>query len=50
MSPSLQRYVLLGLGGAWCVVMLMRILMAGRRRKCPCSLSQESQCPRLVRP
>ena len=28
MSPSLQRYVLVGLGGIWCVLILMRILTA----------------------
>lgn len=35
MSPSLQRYVLLGLGGAWCVVMLMRILTAEAPQEVP---------------
>ncbi len=35
MSPSLQRYLLLGLGGAWCVVMLMRILTAEAPQEVP---------------
>jgi hypothetical protein len=35
MNPSLQRYLLLGLGGAWCVVMLMRILTAEAPQEVP---------------
>lgn len=35
MSPSLQRYLLLGLGGALCVIMLMRILTAEAPQEVP---------------
>ena len=35
MSSSLQRYLLLGLGGAWCVLILMRILTAEAPQEVP---------------
>lgn len=35
MSPSLQRYLLLGLGGAWCVLILMRVLTAAAPQEVP---------------
>lgn len=35
MSSSLQRYLLLGLGGVWCVLILMRILTAEAPQEVP---------------
>jgi hypothetical protein len=35
MSSSLQRYVLLGLGGVWCVLILMHILTAEAPQEVP---------------
>jgi hypothetical protein len=35
MSTPLQRYLLLGLGGAWCVLILMRILTAEAPQEVP---------------
>ena len=35
MSPSLQRYLLMGLGGVWCVLILMRFLTAEPPQEVP---------------
>lgn len=35
MSPSLQRYLLLGLGGVWCVLILIRVLMTEAPQEVP---------------
>src|SRR6185295_15081073 len=34
-SPSLQRYLLMGLGGVWCVLMLIRVLMTEAPQEVP---------------
>ena len=35
MNPSLQRYLLVGLGGIWCVLILTRFLTAEERQEVP---------------
>jgi hypothetical protein len=35
MSASTQRYLLLGLGGMWCVLILIRVLASGDRQEVP---------------